>query len=94
MCFGVKLDKLLLDSHKRVKKDKEKNFKKKQNFFLSRLSRRSQILLLLPIEVSKLFREEEEVKEKKKEKTKNTEEKRTEMIQSRTTTKRAQTRQK
>jgi len=44
VCFGVKLDKLLLDSHKRVKKDKEKNFKKKTKIFsLSSVSRRSQI---------------------------------------------------
>ena len=72
MCFGVKLDKLLLDSHKRVKKDKEKNFKKKQKFFLSRLSRRSQISRHFH---QQLFSFEKKKKlKKKREDEKNTEE--------------------
>ena len=73
MCFGVKLDKLLLDSHKRVKKDKEKNFKKKQKFFLSRLSLVVLKYLVTFIRALLLFREEEEVKEEGEDE-KNTEE--------------------
>ena len=53
MCFGVKLDKLLLDSHKRVKKDKEKNFKKKQNFFGKIIPQPHNILLNPPETLAK-----------------------------------------
>ena len=68
MCFGVKLDKLLLDkSHKRVEKDKEKFQKKTKIFSLSF----SNISSLSSAQI--LFREEEEVKEEGEDE-KNTEE--------------------
>jgi len=69
VCFGVKLDKLLLDSHKRVKKDKEKNFKKKQKFFSLVCSRRSQISRHFH---HQRFSFEKKKKLKKKEKTRRT----------------------
>jgi hypothetical protein len=96
VCFGVKLDKLLLDkSHKRVKKDKEKNFKKKTKIFsLSSVSSFSNISSLSSALL--LFREEEEeVKEEGEEGEEHRRTTKNHLISSsRTTTKRAQTRQK
>ena len=66
VCFGVKLDKLLLDSHERVKKDQEKNFKKKTKIFSL-----SSVLVVLKYLVtfisSLLLFREEEVKEEDEE---------------------------
>jgi len=77
VCFGVKLDKLLLDSHKRVEKTRKKISKKNKNFFSLVCSRRSQISRHFHQLSSSLSREKEEVKEEEEEEgedEKNTEE--------------------
>jgi hypothetical protein len=74
VCFGVKLDKLLLDSHKRVEKTRKKISKKTKNFSLS------SVLFVLKYLVTfisslLLFREKKKKlkkKKKKKEKTRRT----------------------
>ena len=77
VCFGVKLDKLLLDSHKRVEKTRKKISKKNKKFFSLVCSRRSQISRHFHQLSSSLSREKEEVKEEEEEEgedEKNTEE--------------------